>query len=152
VTGADRLAQLEALMHREVPLSRHMAVTAGGYDGTTLSLSAALEPNINIHGTAFGGSLYCLAALCGWGLLRLRLEDLGLSPELVLGTARIDYRRPVRGRLQARASCAEQDFQSFLRRIRAVGRATAAVCVSLGGERDGEWREAAVFEGVYATA
>jgi thioesterase domain-containing protein len=148
---ANRLALLQALLHREVPLSGHMGVAAESYDGANLVLSAELAPNINIHGTAFGGSMYSLAALCGWALLRLRLEDLSLDAEVVVGSARMDYRRPVRSRLIARATCKERDFDAFAERVRSSRRAGVEVPVVLGGLRDGEWFEAAAFTGTYAT-
>jgi len=149
----NRLANLETLLHREVPISGHMGGAAERYDAGTLTLSAELEPNINIHGTAFGGSQYALASLCGWGLLRLRLEDLSLDAEIVLGSATIDYRRPVRSRLMARGRCEADDFDAFAARVRGGKRASIAVTVALGSlTDDGEWREAAVFNGIYATA
>lgn len=149
--AGERLARLQALLHREVPLSRHMGVAAQDYDGGTLVLSADLEPNINIHGTAFGGSLYSLAALCGWALLRLRLEDLSLRAEVVVGAARIDYHRPVRSRLIARAACRACDFDAFAQRVRSSRRAGVDVQVVLGAMGEGEWLEAAAFTGAYAT-
>lgn len=147
----QRLADLQKLLHREVPLSRHMGVAAQSYDGETLVVTAELEPNINIHGTAFGGSMYSLAALCGWSFLRLRLEDLSLRAEVVVASARIDYRTPVRSRLLARAACEARDFDAFAERVRRGRRASIEVPVALGGATDGQWVEAAVFAGVYAT-
>lgn len=147
-----RLAALHAMLHRQVPLSRHMGVAVDGYESGVLTLSAELQPNINVHGTAFGGSLYALAALGGWCLLRLRLQDLGLEGGIVLGSARIDYREPLRTRLLARASCAAADLDAFAARLRSGGRARITVSVALGGLSEQGWREAAVFNGVYATA
>jgi len=150
--SSDRLARLQALLHREVPLSRHMGVAAHGYDGAELILTAELEPNINIHGTAFGGSMYSLAALAGWSLLRLRLEDLSLQAEVVVGSARIEYRRPVRKRLFARTACPAPDFDAFAARVGQRRRASVEVSVVLGAADGADWSEAAVFTGVYATA
>jgi thioesterase domain-containing protein len=147
----ERLAALLALLHREVPLSRHMGVAADSYDGEVLVLTADLAPNINIHGTAFGGSMYSLAALCGWALLRLRLEDLSLQAEVVVGAAGINYRRPVRSTLFARADCGAREFDAFVERVRSKRRAGVDVKVVLGGADEGEWTEAAVFTGTYAT-
>jgi thioesterase domain-containing protein len=147
----QRLSSLRELLYREVPLSRHMGVLAEAYDGEALTLSAELGPNINIHGTAFGGSMYSLAALCGWSLLRLRLEDLSLDAEIMLGSARIDYRRPVRSQLIARATCEAEGFEAFAERIRNGRRASVEVTVTLGSMRNKEWQESAVFSGSYAT-
>lgn len=147
----DRLAGLQALLHREVPLSRHMGVAVDSYDGDTLVLSADLQPNINIHRTAFGGSMYSLAALCGWSLLRLKLEDLSLEAEVVVGAARIEYQRPVCSRLFARAACESDAFEAFAARVRRRQRASVEVTVALGSVRHGDWIEAALLTGSYAT-
>lgn len=128
-----------------------MGVAVESYDSDALSLTAELAPNINIHGTAFGGSMYSLAALCGWSLLRLRLEDLSLQAEVMLGSARIDYRKPVRSRLIARANCDADPFGAFTGRVRNGRRASVEVTVVLGSMREEEWREAARFTGLYAT-
>lgn len=148
---SERLAALQTLLHREVPLSRHMGVAAQEYDGDALVLSAELQPNINIHGTAFGGSLYALAALAGWALLRLRLEDRSLDTEVVLGAAQIDYRKPVRARLAARASCESAEFDAFARRVAHGRRASVEVPVVIASMGEGEGQDAAVFNGSYAT-
>lgn len=147
----ERLAALQELLHREVPLSQYMGVVADAFDGRALTLKAELEPNINIHGTAFGGSMYSLAALCGWALLRLRLEDLSLKAEIMLGSARIDYHRPVRAPLVARATVEEARFEAFSRRLEQAQRGSIEVPVALGSLRDGAWQEAALYEGLYAT-
>jgi len=128
-----------------------MGVVAKGFDGDTLTLAADLEPNINIHGTAFGGSMYSLAALCGWSLLRLRLEGAQLEAEIMLGSAHIDYRRPLRSRLFARADCGPDQFRAFADRVEQGRRASIEVPVSLGSLEDDQWVDAAFFRGVYAT-
>lgn len=135
------MADLQALLHREVPLSAQMGVAAESYDRDTLVLTAELEPNINIHGTAFGGSLYSLAALCGWSL----------QAEVVVGSARIDYRKPARSRLVARAACGARGLQAFMERVRRGRRAGVEVPVAIGSVSGGEWREAALFTGTCAT-
>lgn len=146
-----RLTDLQTLLHKEVPLSRHMKVAVDSYDGDTLVLSAGLQPNINIHGTAFGGSMYSLAALCGWSLLRLKLEDSSLEAEVVVGAARIEYQRPICSRLFARAACESDHFDAFAARVRRGQRASVEVAVALGGVRHGDWVEAALLTGSYAT-
>ncbi len=52
----QRLKILEETLHMEVPLTKEMGVRAEEHDGRELIIRADFEPNINIHGTAFGGS------------------------------------------------------------------------------------------------
>ena len=53
-----RLQELTETLHREVPLTREMGISVAAYDGHELRVAADFEPNVNIHGTAFGGSLF----------------------------------------------------------------------------------------------
>ncbi len=88
----QRLALLEETLHREVPITRTMGVRVEEHDGRELVFLADFEPNINIHGTAFGGSLYSICAVVCWGMLHLKYEYAGLQAHSVLGDAKISYR------------------------------------------------------------
>ena len=77
-------AALERTLHDEIPLTRAMDVRVAAYDGNLLRLTAPLSPNVNDKGTAFGGSLYSLAVLCGWSLLHLKVKEAGLSYNIVI--------------------------------------------------------------------
>ena len=59
-----------------------MGIRVAAYDGTSLKLTAPLAPNINHKSTAFGGSLYSLAVLCGWGIVHLKLAEAALHKHL----------------------------------------------------------------------
>lgn len=140
-----RCAELEATLHREVPLSGHMGVAVEAYDGESLGLSADFERNINIHGTAFGGSLYSACALCGWGLLHLKFAELGLAGHIVLSAGGIRYLRPVKRHIEVRCQLPD-DYPGFVERLRERGKArlTLRAEVLAGGE------PAVIFEGEYA--
>lgn len=73
-----------------------MGITVAGFDGARLELRAALAPNVNVHGSAFAGSLFSLASLCGWGLLHLQLQCRGLSGSIVFVEGSIRCLKPVR--------------------------------------------------------
>lgn len=90
-------------MLEEIPLARHIGVQVLAYDGRSLVLGAPLEANSNHKGTAFGGSLYSLAVLAGWGLLLLELEARDIDAEIVIHSCTVDYRLPVAGDFIARA-------------------------------------------------
>lgn len=95
-------AQLQQMLHREIPLTRAMDLSVVAYDGETLRLAAPLAPNVNDKGTAFGGSLYNVAVLCGWSLLRLKLDEAGLNQKnIVIHEANTRYLTPVTGELRA---------------------------------------------------
>jgi thioesterase domain-containing protein len=97
-------AALERILHDEIPLTRAMGVRVAAYDGNLLRLTAPLTPNINDKGTAFGGSLYSLAVLCGWSLLYLKVKEAGLAYNIVIQEANVLYLLPVSGDLSAECS------------------------------------------------
>ena len=121
----SREAELERILHREVPLTAHMGVRVAGYDGRELVVHADLEPNINIHGTAFGGSLYAICAITCWGLLHLKFEEAEIAAQSVLGDGQIHYRLPVTGLIESRCRVPEGEaFGDFLARVESGSRAS----------------------------
>ncbi len=98
----NTIKTLERTLHTEVPLTEQMGLRVEGHDENELLLHADLEPNINIHGTAFGGSLYSICAITCWGMLHLRFEQEAIDAHCVLGKADIVYLMPVKGDIKAR--------------------------------------------------
>ena len=94
-------AALERTLHDEIPLTRAMDVRVAAYDGNLLRLTAPLPANVNDKGTAFGGSLYSLAVLCGWSLLHLKVKEAGLAHNIVIQEANVRYLLPVSQDLSA---------------------------------------------------
>jgi len=139
--------QLENRILSDIPLARHIGVRVVQFDGHALVLSAPLAVNSNHKGTAFGGSLFSLAVLAGWGLITLKLAERGVEGELVIQESRVSYLLPVTGELVARASL--PDDQALNRFLTAVdryrkGRIRLNVSIEQGG------REAVRFEGTFA--
>ena len=115
----DKLSVLEETLHQEVPLTEQMGVRVESHDGFELVLHADFEPNINIHGTAFGGSLYSICAVTCWGMLHLKFEEAGVAAQSVLGRASIIYMRPVTGDIQARCRLPDDgSFALFIERLK----------------------------------
>lgn len=121
-------------MHHEIPLSLEMGITVTSYNGTHLQLSAPLAPNINHKCTAFGGSLYSLAVLCGWGMVHLKLEEAGLKRHIVIQEADIRYLLPVAEALQAQCQLDERALQRFLTTLNKHGRARISLKVVIWHE------------------
>jgi thioesterase domain-containing protein len=112
---------LEALWHREFPLARAMAVEVRSWQDGVLEVAAPIAHNHNVHGTGFAGSQYALAALCGWGALRLRLADLDIDASILTTAGSIRFDAPVRGELVARCDLAP--VASLFARLAIDGRA-----------------------------
>jgi len=124
-------AALERILHIEIPISKEMGVRVASYDGTSLSLAAPLAPNINRHGTAFAGSLYSLAVLCGWGLLDLKLAEAKLHKHIVIQESSIRYLHPVEHDLVAECRFDNDAFKHFLRTLNKHGRARLSLDVTI---------------------
>ena len=77
---------LESLLHHDIPITKALGLAVRDWSEQRLQLHAPLDANINHASTMFGGSLYCVAVLAGWGWLYLRLREAGRGARL--GTLR----------------------------------------------------------------
>jgi thioesterase domain-containing protein len=139
-------SRLERRMHAEIPLTRSIDVKVRRFDGTALTLSAPLTSNSNHKGTAFGGSLFSLAVLAGWGLLVLKLGERDLEAELVIQDSSVQYLAPVRGDFSAQATLSEEEFDKFVRTLERRGKARMRLHVLIAAGA----RDAVKFEGTFA--
>lgn len=89
------LDELTQLLHSEIPMSQALGVKCDNYKDHQLTISAPLAPNINHKNTAFGGSLYSVAVICGWALINLTLREHGLQGQVVIYHSDIKYQSPV---------------------------------------------------------
>ena len=116
---------LHAFMHQYVPLARAAEINVESYDGRTLTISAPLAANINDKGTAFGGSLYNLCVIAGWGMTALLSKELDLLGDLVVAKAEIEYLRPLRSELRATVERpSEEQLAHFVESYQRKGRAS----------------------------
>lgn len=145
---ASQLADLERTWHSEIPITSTMDVAPESFAGHTLTVRATLEPNVNVHGTAFAGSLYAVAALSGWGLVHLELGAAGIPGSIVIAEGRINYRRPVQENIVARCSSDETEVERVMEALRTDGRVRWPLTASISAAG----REAVRFEGVYAVS
>jgi thioesterase domain-containing protein len=140
-------AALEKRILTDIPLARHIGVRVVEFDGSSLALGAPLAANSNHKGTAFGGSLFSLAVLAGWGLLTAKLRERGVEGELVIQDSRVSYLVPVTGELVARAALPTgPELERFLRAVDRYrkGRIRLHAAIEHAG------REAVHFEGTFA--
>ena len=95
IRDAKWCQELQQSWHDDIPISQVMGIRIHQYTGQIFETRAALNPNLNLHGTMFAGSIYSLATLTGWGLLHLWLKDEHLEGSIVLGDGSIHYHKPV---------------------------------------------------------
>lgn len=124
----DIKQSLQTVLHHEIPLSREMGVTVVDCDSTSLTLQAPLDKNINHKSTAFGGSLYAVAVLSGWGLLYLLLKKHALSGHIVIHESQVKYHRPVQGDIISTARIdLSSDLDRFIKIFQRSGKARIKV-------------------------
>ncbi len=95
--SGNAAAELEQVLHHDIPLTREMGIRVIDWQNHRLRLHLPLAPNVNHKSTLFGGSLYCGAVLAGWGWLHLRLREAGIDDgHIVIQDGQISYPLPVR--------------------------------------------------------
>jgi thioesterase domain-containing protein len=139
-------AELERTWHEQIPISKAMGVGVVDFANDQLVVRAELAPNVNVHGTAFAGSLYAISSLCGWGMTWLQLKMRGIDASIVIADGKIHYERPVQEAIIATCAFSIRDQADCFVRLRNEGKARLLLeCViNAGGEA------AVRFTGVYA--
>lgn len=105
----DLCTDLQAIWYQQIPLSKAMDMRIVDFADNTLICCASLAPNVNVHGTAFAGSLYAVQALTGWGMMHLQLQLHELDASLVIANGQIDYAKPVAEEIVVSCSFAGQE-------------------------------------------
>lgn len=139
----QELRRLQVFARERIPVAAAMQVEFLAYGAGTLTLRAPLAPNVNHHGTAFGGSQYALAAIGGWGLAKLALAEAGMRGDAVIHDARATYRQPVTADLLL--ECRALDAGRCIANCRKHGRGTLRIRARI----DTEAGAAMVFEGKF---
>ena len=111
---------LEKAMHSFTPISKVMGISVLSYNLSSLTVTAPLAPNINPHQSAFGGSLFSIAALAGWGLLQMKLSELLLDCNTVVMSGEVTYTRPVLDELHCVCTL-PNDWAKFQRTLELKG-------------------------------
>jgi thioesterase domain-containing protein len=138
--------ELESTWRQGIPLAAAMGIEVVSFADDELVVRAALAPNVNVHGTAFAGSLYSICALAAWGAIWLQLRTRGLDGLIVLSEAHIDYLRPVEQTIICRCRFDTAAQAPNIEQLQATGNGLFPLVslVEYGGRR------AARFEGEYA--
>jgi thioesterase domain-containing protein len=138
---------LQARIDREIALARHIGVAVERADDHDFVLSAPLEPNGNHQGTAFGGSLYCVAVLTGWAWAARYLAMRGIDADPVIQESDLRFLAPVSGELRAHLTMpGGAEIDKFRRMLERAGRGRIRLRVEL---RQGPL-VAAKFDGMFA--
>ena len=131
-----RADELTTFLHRSIPLTRALAVRVSAARDGHVRLEAPLEPNLNHHGTAFGGSLATLGILAGWTVLHMSLDEAGIAASLVVRHVELDYLAPVSGDLVAESTLPLDEWPRFVDTLQQGRRARIEVHSLLRGDAE----------------
>ena len=115
---------LEKKIRSSIPLSQHMGFRVLALDKWSITVAGGAEENLNLHQTAFAGSLYSICTLAAWGLT---FSKLPADCTLVMASAQIEYLRPVKGKIIATAKLAQQQIDDLLSQLQQRGKAKLAL-------------------------
>jgi thioesterase domain-containing protein len=147
--GPDAVAALERLgttWHEEIPLTRAMALEPVSWRDGTLTVAADLAPNVNVHGTAFAGSLYSIAALSGWGLVHLELERADVAGSIVIADGRIRRSAQIDRDLVHRHAADQRNAPSADEH-RCTGRRMSRIAIAIADRHDPHRHRLGAFPG-----
>jgi thioesterase domain-containing protein len=136
-------ATLQQKIRSAIPLSDAIQFTIDSLGMDAIDVSAPLPPNVNIHGTAFAGSIYSVAVLSGWALCTHILEQTGVAAELVVAKAEMRYRAPITGDLRCAIRIDAAERTAFLEGIRDRGKGVLRLNIDVGD------RPEAILKGTY---
>jgi thioesterase domain-containing protein len=140
---------LQGLIEGEIALAKHIGVVVESADDHTLVLRAPLAPNANHKGTAFGGSLYSLAALAGWAWATRYFAVRDIAASAVIQESSMRFLLPVHGEFSAHLlTPTEAAIDKFRKMLERAARGRIQLRVEL---RNG-MAVAARFEGLFAAA
>lgn len=120
---AATIEALQEAYYSLIPISRHMGFMVRSYDGRKLCVTAPLQNNINHQMSAFGGSLFSLSALAGWGILQLKITELGLDCNTVIAGGDVSYTAPVFEQLVCECELPDE-YASFVDKLQVRGKAS----------------------------
>ncbi|NTS76950.1 YiiD C-terminal domain-containing protein [Catenovulum sp. SM1970] len=135
--------QLQKTWDDEIPVAHLMGIKVHQYTGHLFETRAALNANLNLHGTMFAGSIYSQATLTGWGMIFLMLKENGLEGEIVLGDGNIHYHKPITS--EPKAICHSASVIGKLQALRKGRKTRIKLLVNI---LDGDL-PVAEFEGIY---
>lgn len=124
--------ELQSLLWKEIPITESMGIHVLETGPREISLTAPLEKNINHKSTAFGGSLYSVAVLTGWSLLKVFLVQRGVHAHIVIQESKMQYLKPVKTDIVSHCEWqSEEQEQTLLKSFQRKKRARTEISVNI---------------------
>ena len=126
----EKAKLLQQVIYDTIPLGKAMKLQVVHLGSNTICIEAPVaDVNINIHNTAFAGSIYSICALTAWGFMYNRLQVENISADVVIAQAEIRYLLPIKECIRASCSVNEEACNEFQNRLLQKGKARLAVTV-----------------------
>lgn len=119
--------RLESELHDTIPLVRALGLKVARSLNGEVIFNAALAPNINDKGCAFGGSLASLLTLSCWSVLRAHTWALQIPSDIFVHTSRIVYIAPIWTDFTVHASLSSEALSLFSETLASKGKAAAII-------------------------
>lgn len=119
--------RLETELHDTIPLVRALGLKVAQSNEGLVVFNAALTPNINDKGCAFGGSLASLLTLACWSVLRVHTWAQNLPSDIFVHTSRIVYVAPIWADFTVHANLSPQALNQFTETLTLKGKAAAII-------------------------
>ena len=140
------IKQLQEVLNTEIPLTNSIGIQVGEHTDHSLTLHAPLINNINHKRTAFGGSIYSVSVLSGWGLIYLLLKQHDLSGHIVIQESNTKFIKPVTSDITAKCSFKSMEqYEKFVKMYKKKGKAR----IRLEAQIICNSENAAIFNGTY---
>jgi thioesterase domain-containing protein len=128
--------RLQQYLLQQIPISKALGILVTEANLEEILITAPLAPNLNHHGTAFGGSVSAVAILSGWTLVYARLVAEDQFPGIVIQHNEIQYLKPIDSSFAARARLARPEkWTHFLQGLLRHGKARTVVAVEVESSR-----------------
>lgn len=142
----DALTRLSRQVADEIPLARAAGIELSLVADDTIEAHAPFEPNRNLHGTAFGGSLYVVALVCGFAQTVWLAQRAGLAADVVVQRAEARYNAPLRHALVARPAAIDLPARErFVTALECRGRARLTLTLAIAHDGETAFELAAGF-------
>lgn len=140
---------LQRLVHTQFPISKQMGFYIDYLLPNKVCGGAPLEKNVNIHQTAFGGSLYSIGTLTGWVMVKHFLEMNNLGGDIFIKKAHIHYHAPIDCNFTFTSSLPnEQQVQEFANRLKTHKKASIEIN-SYSADAGGKMNKNVIMVGQY---
>lgn len=123
--------ELERYLHQHVPLSRHMGLRVHSATRERVEIALPLAPNVNPHGTIFGGAQTAACLVGGWMILFAEFARASLPAQIVGKEAHCEFLAPANRDGLVVTTCAAPELDALLARYAEHGRARQELLTSV---------------------